>query len=268
MSDVIVFAPRQAILRAPAATFAVYLWTTALAALVAVPMSASGRVERLFSEEGFAWLEATRGLDEVARIFAATLGAATLLAWIGAPLVQGMWLSSLAHRTSLADSFARSLRLYPRMLLVTLLLAPPLAIAAVVALGPPVVIGMALSDTADARLADMAALLSTLPGLFLFFFWRGWHDGARAAIAMGESPLRAARSGFAALGPRLFAIYLGWAALSGLLALAAHALGPLGTGGASSTAVFAATQVLAFTRVMCRERWLDAVLRSIRAPAR
>jgi hypothetical protein len=113
-------------------------------------------------------------------------------------------------------------------------------------------------------MADTLALVSALPGLFLCFFWRAWHDTARAAVVLGLGPLRAVRLALASLGPRLFFAYTGWSLLAAVLAAGAYALGALGAAGAGAIGVFALTQVLAFARTLARERWLAAAIRASR----
>jgi hypothetical protein len=255
---------RSRIVVAPSATFVVYVWNTALAALVAIPMSSPGRLERLFTTDGSAWLEASRGAGELFGLLTSLIAVATLLAWFAGTFFQGLWLHSLASRSSLAEAAAASIRLYPRMMLVSVVLAVPLLVSVAAVIAPPAVLGVVLDGVASERTADIVAIASALPGLFLWFFWRAWHDTARVSVALGLGPFRAARAGLAVLGPRLFAVYTGWSLLAATLAIGGYAIGALGAAGAGAIGVFVLTQVLAFARTLARGRWLAAAIASTR----
>jgi hypothetical protein len=176
-----------------------------------------------------------------------------------APLLTMALLEGLRAPVSVLEATRAGVRHYRRALLVSLLLAPLLAL--VVGCGGIglLLVSLPLRDVADPRVAHVTLALLALPIVPLLAAWQL----ARAAIAVGTAGvLPAIRVAAGAMKLGAITAYLFWYVAGAICVtvaqIAAHLLD--GAGVANALAVLAAGQLLVFGRTLARARWLADAL--------
>ncbi len=258
--------PWVVVLRALPVTFLVYLSSTALAAVFALPTGLElGRIPSWAPGEGAARVAALESLLSIApalraqalSLMLAALAYALLSPWLqmawfaalsaprspGAALAEGAQLTFRAYRTTLLVGFGCVLMLLPCVALVWLTRSW-------------------LASRANVRVQDLATLLALLPGVLLLCVSCAWHDLARARC-LSSGAFRSSLWSFRdALSSLTLARYALWSGLGLALSLAVQ-LGSLrleGPGYLNLLVLLAMVQSAALARSMLRSRWLTEAL--------
>jgi hypothetical protein len=259
--------------RAAAATlFAAHVVRTSLAVILTeslhAPLMQALRAhpdgERALYAPGALWL--MEALTDSAPAMAVSLrGAAIVLlaAMLLGPLLERATVEALSRPTTVSTALAAGARGYFATVAVGLLLSP-IALVGLGLLGlVPSAVAVVTSNLTDERSRDLLAFAGLTPGLLVLAVWGAAHDYARTALVRHrDRPLRALRSGAAALGRGGLARYLAWLAATVIAAVPAlavsAALDP--PTHLASVAVLVAGQVLGLLPPILRARWLATAL--------
>lgn len=266
----------QRVRGASVTTFAVYVCGALVALVPALPLARS--LEHSVTDHplgggalyapGGTWLmEAFTELGGAWGMLANVTLVALLLTSLLSPLLQMMWLAALLRRRRLPEALAEGARRYTSALGVSLALAPLLLLAALLLVGVPGLVSLAVKTVANDRTHDLALLAACLPACLCAAVWATWHDLARASLARGASvPAAVIRGAGACFSSSAVPAYTAWLTVGAAIGVTAPLLGGLlDVGGPLATlGVLVVTQLLALARTFVRARWLAEALDRVR----
>ncbi len=266
--------PWLAVIRALPITFLVYVSSTALAAMHALPIALEiGRLPTWTKAgEGarIATLEAMLSQLPVLRAQGLSLLLAALAYALLSPWLQMSWFAALSAPRAPGAALAEGARLTPRAYLTSLVVG----IGTVLMLLPCAALVWTtrswLESRANVRVQDIATLIALTPGALVLFLSLAWHDLARARCLSSGAFRSSLRAWLDALSLVTLARYACWAALGLTISVAAQ-LASLQVGHSGRLAMFivlAVVQGAALARSMLRSRWLtDALLCADASPS-
>ncbi len=242
--------------RARHVLFLAWLATTCLALAPAWPIARQiGSVDEASPAAIERWLDAANHLGPSILTLAVTIGIAALLS----PFFSMTWLSALARPSTLSSAIGRGAALYPRSLVVALVLAPAFAVGIALAVGGPALGEAVLRGRASDPVCDLGSLACCLPGLAVLAVTAALHDLARARIAASDaSALRAVRRALAAFSIPTLGSWLTFFAAGSALAALGHVLGLSVLG--SGLVAIPVLELVVLGRLAVRGLWLSYTL--------